>query len=62
MLGPDGKVLATHKLLHPHDDEQPFTRSSDDVRVPSGIGSVTIRAHHKPAGYNGAVFKVDLPR
>lgn len=61
VLSPDGKVLVTHKLLHPHDDEQPFTRDTGNVNIPSGIKKVVVRAHIKPAGYSGATFPVDLP-
>lgn len=61
VLSPDGKVLVTHKLLHPHDDEQPFTRDTGNVSLPAGIRKVIVRAHIKPAGYNGATFPVDLP-
>ena len=36
VIGPDGAVLATRVLLHPHVGEQPFTRSrhsSNDIRL-----------------------------
>jgi hypothetical protein len=62
VLSPDGTVLGTRVLLHPHDDEQPFTRDLTDVAIPAGITTVTIRARHKPAGYNGTTLKVELPR
>lgn len=44
VTAPDGTVLATRKLLHPHVDEQPFTRSLSGVAVPQGVGSVRIHA------------------
>lgn len=62
VLGPDGKVLSTRVLEHPHEQEQPFTRDVTGVDVPRGITEVTIRAHHKPAGYDGATLRVTLPR
>ena len=62
VVGPDGKVLGTRTLLHPHDDEQPFTRSLGGVAVPSGVGTVTIRAHDKVEGYGGREMSVELPR
>ena len=40
----DGRVLGTRTLLHPHDDEQPFTRELSGVRVPAGIAEVVVRA------------------
>ena len=60
VLGPDGAVLATRVLDHPHETEQPFTRDVPQVQVPSGIDTVTIRAHFKPAGFDGAVFALVL--
>jgi hypothetical protein len=59
VLAPDGKVLGVRKLLHPHENEQPFTR---ELQIPTGIDHVLIRARHKPRGYDGAVFKLKLPK
>jgi hypothetical protein len=50
VVAPDGRVLATRVLLHPHVDEQPFTRSLDGVRIPAGIGKVTVRARDSVNG------------
>jgi len=61
VLAPDGTVLGTRVLEHPHEQEQPFTRDVYDVTVPGGISTVTIRAHHKTAGFDGASFAVKLP-
>lgn len=60
VLAPDGTILATRVLYHPHDDEQPFTRDVPDVRVPRGINRVRVRAHFKPVGYDGAELTVPL--
>ncbi len=62
VLDPDGKVLGTRVLLHPHDDEQPFTRDLTGLRIPDGIASVTIRARDKVHEYGGRSFIVELPR
>ena len=59
---PDGTVIATRILHHPHVDEQPFTRSLSDVRIPPGVDRVAIRAHDKVHGYGGTVREVKLPR
>jgi len=59
-VAPDGTVLGQRELLHPHDDEQPFTRDLYGVRVPAGIGSIRIRARFKPTGYGGKELTVDL--
>lgn len=62
VLAPDGTLLGKRVLLHPHETEQPFTRDLHGVAIPDGVQEVTIRAHHKPAGYDGATLTVALPR
>lgn len=44
VLNPQGQVLATRTLHHPHVNEQPFTRSLSGVRIPSSMKTVLIRA------------------
>jgi len=61
VIGPDGTVLGTRKLLHPHDTEQPFTRSLSGVAVPADVTEVTVRAHDSVHGYGGAEMTVKLP-
>lgn len=61
VLAPDGRLLGRRDLLHPHETEQPFTRELYGVRIPSGIHEVTVRARHKPRGYDGATKTVNLP-
>lgn len=61
IVGPDGKVIATRVLFHPHEDEQPFTRSLENVAIPAGITEVTIRGAAKPHGYGGKTQKVKIP-
>ncbi len=61
VVAPDGAVLATRVLYHPHVGEQPFTRSLSGVAVPGDLGRVSLRAHDKVHGYGGAEFTVDLP-
>jgi hypothetical protein len=41
VLAPDGTILGTRTLHHPHENEQPFTRSLGGVEVPAGVASVT---------------------
>lgn len=62
VLAPDGAVLGERELLHPHDNEQPFTRSLSGVVVPDGVTEVTVRAHDKVHGWSGAGMIVPLPR
>lgn len=61
VVGPDGKVLGTRTLLHPHENEQPFTRSLSGVRIPLSVKSVTVRAHDKVHGGGGAEKTVAVP-
>lgn len=62
VLGPDGTVLGRRILYHPHETEQPFTRDLYGVRIPAGVAQVTVRARHKPKGYDGETMRVPLPR
>jgi hypothetical protein len=61
VLGPDGAVLGTRTLLHPHTEEQPFTRSLTGVRIPDGVTEVTVRAHDSVHGH-GKALTVAVPR
>ena len=61
VLSPDGEVLATRVLAHPHDNEQPFTRSLTNVSIPEGLRQVTVRARDSMHGYGGDEVVVDLP-
>lgn len=60
VLTPDGEVIDTRELAHPHDNEQPFTRSLGGVRIPAGLAKVRVRAHDKVHGYGGAEMEVDM--
>ncbi len=62
VLAPDGRLLGRRELLHPHKTEQPFTRELYGVKIPAGIETVTVRARHKPKGYDGRTRTVKLPR
>lgn len=56
-----GKVLGTRKLLHPHDDEQPFTRSLSGIEIPSSTMKVFIEAHDKVHGWSETRFEIVVP-
>jgi len=62
VVAPDGTVLGTRTLLHPHETEQPFTRSLSGVVIPADIPEVTIRARDKVHGYGGREMTVAVPR
>jgi hypothetical protein len=55
-----GEVLAERELLHPHVNEQPFTRSLGGVRLPEGVQVVTVRARCTVHGFGGKEIVVDL--
>lgn len=60
ILAPDGTLLGTRTLLHPHENEQPFTRSLTDVSVPRGTREVRVRAHDNVHGYGRMEYVVTL--
>lgn len=55
---PDGVVLGERVLLHPHETEQPFTRSLSGVVVPDGVDEVVVAARDSVNGYCGATMTV----
>ena len=64
---PDGTVVKpnpddpfTRLLLHPHETEQPFTRSQSGIVIPADVTQVTVRAHDLVDGWGGRVVVVDL--
>lgn len=64
---PDGTVVKpnpndpfTRLLLHPHENEQPFTRSQSGIVIPAGVSEVTVRAHDLVDGWGGQTVTVDL--
>jgi len=61
IVAPDGKILGTRKLLHPHINEQPFTRSLSGVVIPNNIRQISVRAHDSVHAYGGRVMVLDLP-
>lgn len=56
-----GEVLAERVLAHPHEQEQPFTRSLGRVFLPEGLEYVEIRAKCNRHGFKGARLRLDLP-
>ena len=64
---PDGTVAKanpddpfTRLLLHPHETEQPFTRSQSNIPIPAEVTTVTVRAHDLVDGFGGQAVMVDL--
>ena len=61
VAAPDGTVLGMRELAHPHETEQPFTRSLGGVKVPDDLDEVRIRARDKVHGW-GEAITYTLPR
>jgi len=66
---PDGSVVKprpadpfTRLLVHPHVDEQPFTRSQGGIRIPPQVTQVEVRAHDLRHGFGGRTIVLDLTR
>lgn len=62
VLDPEGIVLGTRVLAHPHVNEQPFTRSLSSVEIPAAVDYVIVRAHDSVHEYGGKEFRVDLKK
>jgi hypothetical protein len=69
VVTPDGTVLKvnpddpfTRLLLHPHETEQPFTRSQRGINIPAGVTQVRVRAHDIVDGFGGREILIDLEK
>lgn len=60
VLDLDGNRLAFRKLAHPHDNEQPFTRSLCDIEIANEITEVIVRAKCNTHGYGGKPLRIEL--
>lgn len=61
VIHPDsGEILGERILLHPHDNEQPFTRSQSGIAIPPEVTQVIVRAKDNVEGFGGEVVLVDL--
>jgi hypothetical protein len=61
VMGKDGQVYGVRKLVHDHEDEQPFTRDLYDVKIPRGVRVVVVQARDQKYGYGGKTIEVVLP-
>ena len=60
VLDMDGTVLGTRVLHHPHETEQPFTRSLSGVVIPDGVKEVQIQARCSVDGWSQDTVTVSL--
>ncbi len=56
----NGTVIATRELLHPHVEEQPFTRSLSAVMLPDGARALFVRAHCTEHGWNQQAVRFEV--
>ncbi|MHA7772784.1 hypothetical protein [Roseibium sp. M-1] len=62
VYSPDGKLLGERVLLHPHENEQPFTRSLSGVAIPADVKDVIIRARDTVHGVSPQEYRLTLER
>ncbi len=60
ILDSNGKQIGYRKLLHPHVEEQPFTRSLTGVVIPDGTREVFVRAKCSVDGWSSEKIRVEL--
>ena len=60
VLAVDGRILGTRELAHPHEDEQPFTRSLT-LTLPEGISVVMLQANDSVHGLGGKILELAVP-
>ena len=60
VLDADGNSLGVRELLHPHVDEQPFTRSLSGVVIPDGAVAIFVRARCSVHGWSEDLYEVRL--
>ena len=56
------EILGERILAHPHDTEQPFTRSQSGLTIPADLTRVAVRAKCSVHGFGGREILVDLSR
>ena len=57
----DGTVLGVRELLHDHANEQPFTRSLEDVEIPADVERVIVEGRDLANGWGGTTVEVPVP-
>jgi hypothetical protein len=60
VLDDHGNEIGLRTLVHPHDNEQPFTRSQCNITIPPGAKKVRVRARCTVHGYGGHEVVLDL--
>ncbi|MGV2986495.1 hypothetical protein ACE1OE_02540 [Vibrio sp. E150_011] len=55
-----GNQLGYRHLVHPHDNEQPFTRGLCGISIPKEVTTVVVRARCNVHGYGGKAVMIDV--
>lgn len=55
-----GNQIGYRELMHPHVEEQPFTRSLRGIMLPDGVKRVWVRARCSEGGWASNAFEVTL--
>ena len=61
IVDPDGKVLHTHRVAKPHPNEQPFSETLRNLKLPAELEQVTLRARMHPDKATGKDRTLTLP-
>lgn len=60
VLDASGARLGYRELMHPHVNEQPFTRSLSGIVIPDGTREIFVRPHCSVDGWAGETFRIEL--
>ena len=61
IVDPEGKLLHTHRVAKPHPNEQPFSETLRNLRLPAELEQVTLRARMLPDKTTGKDRTLKLP-
>lgn len=57
-----GNILGNRVLMHPHVNEQPFTRGLGNVMIPERVKTVYVEAHDTMHGWTAKKLQIDLEK
>lgn len=60
VLDEAGNVIGVRELGHPHENEQPFTRSTS-LAIPESVKTITVRANDLVHELGGKTFEIAVP-